>query len=60
MFVFSMSLRKGTSPTAVEAIERERAGKMLTGKGIIMILPPAGISHFLIFLDTTGRVSKTT
>lgn len=51
MFVFPVSLHKGTQPpTAVEAIEREHTGRILPGKGITMILRPAGMSHFLIFL----------
>lgn len=52
-FVFSISCHKGTSPTAVEATEREWAGAIFIGKGLTMIQAPQVISHFLIFLKPT-------
>lgn len=40
MFVFSISHQKGTSPTVVEALEREWVGTMLSGNGLTRIPHP--------------------
>lgn len=53
VFVFCVSCSKGTSTSTVGAIERGWAGRDPTGRGNRMIPPPAGTSHFLIFLNAS-------